>query len=131
MPELAKVANFRTTGLISGLIWASWHMPLIVAAGYHGHGTPLTYSIGCFVVAAVAISFVMAWLRLASGSLWPAALMHASHNVVVQSVLDKATVVTPLTNWWTGEFGAGLVLTIGFAAWLVAREWGRRQVAVT
>jgi membrane protease YdiL (CAAX protease family) len=122
VPELAKLTSFRMTSIISGLIWAGWHMPLIVAASYHGQGTPLVYSIGCFVVGAVAISFVMAWLRLASGSLWPAALMHASHNVFIQSVLDKATVATPLTNWWTGEFGIGLVLTISLAALVLTRS---------
>jgi CAAX protease family protein len=64
----------------------------------------------------------MARLRLSSGSFWPAALMHASHNVVIQSVLDKATIATPLINWWTGEFGAGLVLTISLVAWILTRS---------
>ena len=34
----------------------------------------------------IAISFVFAWMRLKSGSLWTGALLHASHNLYVQTI---------------------------------------------
>jgi membrane protease YdiL (CAAX protease family) len=122
VPELAKTTSFRNTALISGFIWAAWHMPLAIGADYHGNGTPLVYSILCFTAMAVALSLIMAWITIKSGSLWPAALLHATHNLFVQAVFDGATVERASTNWWIGEFGAGLVITISIAAFLILRN---------
>jgi membrane protease YdiL (CAAX protease family) len=122
VPELAKITSFRNTALVSGVIWALWHMPLMIGANYHGEGTPIAYSLLCFAAMVVAMSFVMAWITLKSRSFWPAALLHSTHNLFVQAVFDGATIETPSTNWWTGEFGAGLVVTISIAAFVLVRS---------
>jgi len=115
VPELAKTTSFRTTALISGFTWAGWHFPLILGADYNG-GTPPWYSVLCFAVMVTAMGFPFAWLRLRSGSVWPAAILHASHNLFVQAFFDRVTVDTGPTKWLTGEFGAGLALAfIGLA----------------
>lgn len=121
VPELIKLTGFRNTVLISGGIWAAWHMPLLFAADYHGQGTPILYSVACFVAMVLAIGLVMAWITLKSGSLWPAAMLHAAHNLFVQGVFDSATVADDRTNYLTGEFGIGLVITIAMAAFLLLR----------
>lgn len=123
VPELTKLTSFRNTVLISGGIWATWHMPLLFAADYHGQGTPLVYSIICFVVMVLAISVIMAWITLKSGSLWPAAMLHAAHNLFVQGVFDTATISGDRSNYLTGEFGIGLVITIAIAAVLLVRHY--------
>lgn len=122
VPELAKVTSFRNVGLISAVVWASWHMPLIIGANYHGDGTPILFSVASFVAMVFAMSFLIAWVRLRSGSLWPAAMLHASHNLFVQSVFDSATVNRGVTYYLTGEFGAGLAVTIAIAAIILARR---------
>ena len=100
-----------------------------MGADYHGKGTPLLYSLLCFTAMAVALSFIMAWITLKSGSLWPAALLHATHNLFVQAVFDSATVERASTSWWIGEFGAGLVITISIAAFVILRNFGTRGLA--
>jgi membrane protease YdiL (CAAX protease family) len=127
VPELAKLTSFRNTVLISAAIWAAWHMPLIIGANYHGEGTPIAYSIACFIAMVVALSTIMAWITLKSGSLWPAALLHATHNLFVQAVFDTSTVNRGSTGWLTGEFGIGLVVTIAIAAALLLRYGGVPQ----
>lgn len=124
VPELAKLTSFRNTALISGGVWAAWHMPLMIGANYHGQGTPIAYSLACFAAMIVAFSFVMAWITLKSRSFWPAAVLHATHNLFVQNIFDGATIETAATNWWTSEFGAGMVLSIAVAAWLLMRFGG-------
>jgi len=109
VPTLAKTKSFRQTALLSGAIWAGWHVPLILGADYNG-GTAPWYSVLCFAVMVVAMGFPFAWLRLRSGSVWPAAILHASHNLFVQGFFDRVTVNTGPTRWLTGEFGAGLAL---------------------
>jgi hypothetical protein len=37
---------------------------------------------------------------------WPAAILHASHNLFVQALFDRVTVDTGPTKWLTGECGA-------------------------
>jgi hypothetical protein len=58
----------------------------------------------------VGISFLFAWLRLASGSVWSAVWPHASHNLWIQGFFDRLTADTGPTEWWIGEFGAGLAV---------------------
>ena len=68
------------------------------------------------------MSAVMAWIRLASGSLWTAAVLHASQNLIVQGIFDAGTRAGPVSAYVTGEFGAGLAVTIGIAGWVLWRR---------
>jgi hypothetical protein len=52
---------------------------------------------------------------------WPAAILHASHNLFVQAFFDRVTVNTGPTRWLTSEFGAALAVTIAVTAWLFWR----------
>jgi uncharacterized protein len=120
VPKLAERLSFTGTAVVSGVIWASWHMPLIIFADYNG-GTPTLYSIACFAVMVIGIRFPMAWLRLRSGSLWPAALLHASHNLFIQGFFDRVTVDTGVTKYLLSEFGAVLAVAAAITGWLIWR----------
>ncbi len=124
VPELARLTSFRNVALISGAVWAAWHMPLMIFANYRGEGTPMLFSLTCFAVMVIGLAVIMAWLTLKSRSLWPAAILHATHNLFVQAVFDGATIEGPSANWLTGEFGVGLAVTIAIAAWLLIRFGG-------
>jgi len=124
VPELRRVTSFTRTALWSGLIWALWHVPVILFAGYHAEA-PIWYAVVCFTVLTVGMSFALAWLRLRSGSLWTAMLLHASHNLFVQAFFDRLTTDTGPTEWITGEFGAGLALAAAVTGYLF---WRRRGV---
>lgn len=124
VPALAKVYPFHKVALYSSLIWLLYHVPLILAADYHGEGTPRWYSLICFAAMVMAMGTVMAWLRTVSGSLWPPAVLHASHNLLVQGVFDSGTRSGPWSGYVIGEFGAGLVLTIGVVAWVMVKRRG-------
>jgi hypothetical protein len=52
---------------------------------------------------------------------WPAVLLHGSHNLYVQGVFDRATVDTGPTEFWIGEFGAGLAVVAVVVALLSRR----------
>ena len=109
VPQLARLNTFARTSLIAGVIWGIWHIPLVIGGGYSS-GAPTWYAITCFMVLITGMSFAFAWLRLASGSIWPAALMHAVHNTFIQSVLDDITVDIGNTEFFTTEFGLALAL---------------------
>jgi membrane protease YdiL (CAAX protease family) len=128
VPALAQRYSFAWTALISGAIWSVWHYPLIVLGNYNA-GTSTWYAVVCFTVMVVALSFPLAWLRLRSGSFWPAALLHASHNLFIQAFLDRVTVDTGSTYWFTTEFGAALAIAVSVTAWIFWRERHRVEGA--
>jgi membrane protease YdiL (CAAX protease family) len=122
VPELAKVVSFPMVGLISGLLWAAWHVPSILFSTYNA-GTPPWFAISCFTVMIVAQSFMFAWLRLRSGSLWPAALLHGSHNMFVQLIFTPLTANTGYTPYLIDEFGIGMALSSVVVALILCRKW--------
>jgi membrane protease YdiL (CAAX protease family) len=125
VPELSKVVGFTGVGVISGLMWAAYHFPVLLFADYN-KGAPAWYSLTCFTLMVVADSFIMAWLTLRSKSLWPAAIFHGSHNLFIQSIFTPLTTDTGPTNYIIDEFGVGLVVTISIAAVLAWRAFARQ-----
>jgi uncharacterized protein len=121
VPELAKRFSFTATAVLSGAIWALWHVPIIVFAGYNvGTGW-----FGLAVVSAnmIGLCFVLTWLRLKSGSLWTGVILHASSNHFIQQFFDPMTAYTGRTKYILGEFGIGFTLVV---AVLAAYFWMRR-----
>jgi membrane protease YdiL (CAAX protease family) len=122
VPQLAKSFSFTTTALLSGIVWACWHYPILIWGDYN-NGAPAWYGLTCFTVMVVAIAVVFAWLRLKSGSLWTGAILHASHNLYVQAIFTPLTANRGKTAWFIDEFGAVLPLvTVAFAIYF----WSRR-----
>jgi CAAX protease family protein len=120
VPRLRAVTSFTGTSLLTGLIWSAWHYPVIVAVlPLHRPHLPLWYATACFTVSVVAISVVYTWLRLRSGSVWPAALLHATSNAF-QGGFEALTKDTGMTSYLTFEYGVGFALVIpliAFAFW--------------
>jgi len=129
VPELAKVTSFPMVALISGLMWAAYHYPVLLFGDYNAGG-PAWFGLLCFTVMVVADSFILAWLTLRSRSLWPAAISHASHNLFIQSIFTPLTRDTGPTKYIIDEFGVGLVVTVGIGA-VVAWRLPRKGEAPT
>ena len=120
VPELSKLMGYTGISITSGVIWAVWHYPLLIF-GQYNNGTPSWYGLLCFTVMVVSGSFIYTWYRLKSGSLWTGVMLHASHNLFIQSFFTPMTFDTGNTAWYTDEFGAvmpavSLLLAIYFWA---------------
>ena len=123
VPELRKTISFTATSLISGIIWSLWHYPILIYGDYNA-GTPTWYGLTCFTVMVISISFVFAWMRLKSGSLWTGAILHGSHNLYIQGIFTPLTRNTGKTAWFIDEFGCVLPLVaIVFAIYF----WSKRR----
>jgi len=124
-PELYKRVGYTASCFITGIIWAVWHFPLIIAGSYLSN-MPLLPQLGLFVITVTAITFIFNWFRLRSGSVWPSILLHGSHNLYIQSLFDPLTLSTgPLTKFMMGE--SGVVLTViyvalAFVFWCLRRK---------
>ena len=120
LPRLMQ-AGWPYPLLLSGLVWGIWHYPFIILTGY-AHGA-VALSLFMFTLATVLFGVFIGWLRLASGSVWVAAMAHASFNAFVQSFFgpsfnaDKAW-------FWIGDYGVLTLIPYGvLVAWLY---WSRR-----
>jgi len=66
-------------GLATGLLWAAWHLPLIVVLG--SHQAPVTVpGLTLFGLMLIGLGIFLNELRRVTGSVWPAALAHGAHN---------------------------------------------------
>lgn len=122
VPELAKRFSFTATSILSGLIWAVWHMPIIIFGGFNvGTGW---YGVVVVSLNMIVLCFVLTWLRLKSGSLWTAVILHASSNHFIQHFFDPMTTYTGRARYILGEFGIGFTMVVAvFAGYF----WMRRK----
>ena len=98
--ELRKVLSFTGVSLFSGIIWASWHWPLIV---YYGRNVFLELT--TFFIVIISMSFIMTYYTFKSKSLWPAVIFHAVSNIYIQKVFPPLTTKIEGTEHWLGENG--------------------------
>jgi membrane protease YdiL (CAAX protease family) len=126
-PQLVGKFGFTWGTIITGVIWAAWHMPLLLFADYHG-ATPWWFSLPCFCIMVVGLSFMLTWVRLKSNSVWPCAIFHASHNLFIQGFFTPLTGARgDYTAYAVDEFGVAVpfivvLFAIGF--------WVKRRTAV-
>jgi membrane protease YdiL (CAAX protease family) len=122
VPRLSSAYSFTTTALVTGAFWAVWHYPMFVLSDYY-RGGQLLYSLACFTVLLLAASVICTWLRLKSGSIWPAVILHAANNLFVQDVLRPLSVTGRWSGYALDQFGGLLPLLAVLVAALV---WLRR-----
>lgn len=116
--ELRKLMSFEATCLVSGLIWAVWHYPVIIA--YGGGNTLL--QLACFTVMLVGMSVIMTYYTFRSGSLWPAVMFHGAHNIFIQKIYTPLTVGTDQTGVWIDEYGLMLPIVVSLIAIIYWRK---------
>jgi uncharacterized protein len=63
--------------LLSGITWGLWHTPLILS-GMYAAGLNRLLSVVVFMVSVVSFGCLIAQARFATGSIWPAIVLHAS-----------------------------------------------------
>lgn len=104
VPELARFMGFTELALVSAAIWTAWHFPVMFAGTYHGGGS-IWYSLAVFVPSVMGAGVILAWLRLASGSVWVAVLFHGFWNYFIQQFYPLLTTTTESGQAMLGEFG--------------------------
>ena len=122
LPKLLPLGRTRALAL-SGLVFATWHMPLILLTPFFPIGNELI-SVPLFYATVVAATFVYGYLRLYTGSVWPASLAHAVHNAAwgVLGAFTLTSYPVIVNKYLVGDFG--LLILVGAvigAVWLNRR----------
>ncbi|ANE86321.1 MULTISPECIES: CPBP family intramembrane glutamic endopeptidase [Bacillus] len=96
-------AEFSRPILISGLIWATWHVPIVIA-GLYVEGSSVFLSVLGIYLCIVPFSYITAYLRLITGSVWPSVIIHTTWNAIIQGPFARASTGYQ-TEIWIGESG--------------------------
>jgi membrane protease YdiL (CAAX protease family) len=123
VPELYKHFSYTKTSFISGVIWVTYHIPvlfLLIAPRLEASVWPLLLFT---MIGGVGISFILALLRIQSGSLWTAVIFHAALNIHLQNFFMNITTETSnLTRYMSGEQGLIMALVMAVAGYLFWRK---------
>jgi len=82
MPKLLKIMNRPTALITGGVIWGLWHAPLTCIGHNFGTDYPGFPYLGivCMCIFCTLMGVLLTFITEKSGSVWPAAIMHAVNN---------------------------------------------------
>ena len=127
LPRLLPLGRNKALA-ITGLVHAVWHLPLILLTTlYHPDGN-LLIILPLFIGTIVAAGFVYGDLRIATGSIWPAAIAHGVHNASWGALAALTVTSSPVlvNEYLAGDTGVFILMTTIVAAfWL--RWWLRHH----
>lgn len=112
-------AEFSRPILISGLIWATWHVPIVIA-GLYVEGSSVLLSVLGIYFCIVPFSYITAYLRLITGSVWPSVIIHTTWNAIIQGPFARASTGYQ-TEIWIGESGLITAIIILVTAIITSR----------
>lgn len=109
-----------------GVLWGIWHFPLIMSSEYTT--VPLIIFLPLFVLGTIMLAFVFGQMRKASGSVWPAVLLHGIANTMGYAILEGNFIT--YNNEIMGNIAPGgilIVIIFGFISFWIMR---RRRATV-
>jgi uncharacterized protein len=115
LPKLVE-GRVRFPIFICGVVWGVWHMVFVLLM-YERHpvANALLYGLLC-----LAAGVFICWLRLASGSVFVAAMAHSAYNAFFQNFYDHS--FAGPTKWlWAGDIGLLCSLSGAIVAWCLHR----------
>ncbi len=119
-PALAAVAT--------GLIWALWHAPGLLWGAVLS--IDLALSAVVLAMGAVLGSVVLGWLRLRTGSIWPATLFHAAQNTAISAGTLTTLISVMAGRGWDWSWISWVLYLIPLAAlcvWILVTRQLRSQ----
>jgi membrane protease YdiL (CAAX protease family) len=115
-PALRPLGDWPAV-LITGIVWGIWHSPVILL-GYN-FDRPNLFGVVLMIVGAVAVGTFLGWLRIWSGSIWPAVLGHGAFNAAGGLVLLFSSAEEPPDLALAGPLGVGTWMTAAVFAVIV------------
>jgi membrane protease YdiL (CAAX protease family) len=119
-PHLMSLGRNRALILV-GLVWSTWHMPLIfLTPFYHAAGNKLII-LPLFYGTIVGASFFFGYMRIYTGSIWPASIAHSVHNAAWTALVAFTVTSYPVVvnQYLVGDNGILILIGVALGAiWL-------------
>lgn len=124
--ELRKVMSFKALTIVSGVIWAVWHFPIIDLM--YGRSESFILHISAFTIMIIGVSVILAYYTFKSNSLWPAAIYHSIHNIFIQKICTPLTISNNKTIFWIDEYGFMIPIVTTIFAVYFWRKAGKENL---
>jgi membrane protease YdiL (CAAX protease family) len=124
LPKLASTLGIGRGMALTGFLHGVFHMPVIFLTGfYHPDGNRWVI-VPMFLLAVTVGGLLFGYLRLSTGSVWPASLAHSAHNWFWGMFGGFTIASSPIAaEYLAGESGILPILGYGLlAAWLLTRK---------
>jgi len=125
LPKLAGLGWAKAL-LLVGVIHGVFHFPIMLAGNYHSAGNPWIV-VPMFVMSTIFISVIFGATRILTGSVWPAAILHAVHNIFWAALGEFTSVTSDAAEYIGGESGIVVLVLYGFIAFLMLKKLRRQQ----
>ena len=120
LPRLEFLGTWAAV-LLTGLLHAVFHLPVIFLTTLYHAGANKLFLVPLFVLSVTLVGMFLGYLRLSTGSVWPAVLGHSAHNSIWAAFSALSAGSTPLASeYLAGE--SGVLVILGYAAlggWLM------------
>jgi membrane protease YdiL (CAAX protease family) len=134
LPSLMPLGTWPAL-LLTGVIWGLWHSPLILL-GYN-FAQPSLFGVALMTTGCVMLGILLGWLRLRSGSVWPAVVAHGAFNaaagflslVIAAGAVADPAVVGPLGVVAWGVMAAVILVLLVTGQFRTQPRLGRQSVA--
>ena len=124
MPKLIGLVGKPKALLIGGIIWGLWHAPLTCVGHNFGMDYPGFPYVGIILMCLMctALGTILTYVTIKTGSIWPAAFMHAVNNSVPSVLLlfMKQDVEIPL--WIHALSYIPLIILAILCFWLMMKK---------
>lgn len=122
LPRLAGLGRQQAV-LVSGLLHAIWHLPLVFLTPYYHNGGNSLVVTPLFLLMLTAAGVIYGYLRLTYDSLWPAVILHSAFNAYWGLFAAVTVASSPLAaEYLGGESGLlTLIPTAILAGWFLRR----------
>lgn len=113
--------GWRKALLIIGAIHGVFHFPIMLAGNYHSEGNPWLV-VPMFMLTIIFIGVVLGASRLITGSVWPAAIMHAVHNIIWGALSEFTQIDSEFAHYIGGENGVVAIGLYGLLAFWILKN---------
>lgn len=117
--------------LIVGVVWGAWHLPYMTLFWDFTDESLWTLA-PRVLLGTTAAAIIYGEIRLRTGTVWPAVIMHAASNAIAAGLLDENVLVQNESTPWIfapGIDGLAVISLTALAAWLVVGRGPRSASA--
>ena len=130
MPKLIKIMGRGKALIVGGIIWGLWHAPLTCIGHNFGTDYPGFPYVGIFMMCVMCtlMGIILTFVTEKSGSVWPAAIMHAVNNSgpsILNGYINPD--LAPDTFFGRNAGFIGLVIALIIVMIPIMIKWNRKK----
>lgn len=131
VPKLASIGiNSYLASAIVAIVWATWHLPYIRDLTWVYSSEDLITFIPRFYLAMFAFALLYNEIRLITGSVWPAVLMHCITNSFGHPLAADFLTIAPGKDYLVSATGLFMIAFAGLLG-IASNRWRMRKATLS